>query len=356
MRVVLLLTLLVAESLVIIIRTEQLLPSLWEKAPSSIVEYPLTYNCSTNFNNTNTPCHLIDPWNYLNRLGIYKILISSASTIMPFCSSSNVSNILFGLASQFGWQYDSNRLFTNGSYQISNDSWWASVNYYLSVIPFLAAVDIGLIRQNSFRIVQRGAFCSDSDQCNRQVPEAMNKWRLFFTNISQPNFCPTAELDEKAIDHCYLGPMWSAHMASIESALPLVNSTLALLPSHNEQFFGLGWANLVGMVAMSRENTNLTNVNQYQREFLPRRILTDDDHPPHCPDLPVTVNRWLELLFSIPIDLYPTLKNIWKDATCNYAARRDSQLVMQTVVLSMPRAIEYFTEALAKSTIFPCDQ
>ncbi|CAF2523047.1 unnamed protein product [Rotaria sp. Silwood2] len=73
------------------------------------------------------------------------MLIDTTTRLMPFCSS-NATDILFGLASQLGWQFDSNRLFSNGTRNISTDSWWGSVNYYLSVISFIAAADAGVIR------------------------------------------------------------------------------------------------------------------------------------------------------------------------------------------------------------------
>ncbi|CAF2411253.1 unnamed protein product [Rotaria sp. Silwood2] len=83
-------------------------PSLWHTVPSSLTEYPLENDSSSQY-------RLTDPWFYPHRLGLYKILISSTTPLMPFCSSSNASNILFALPSQFGWQFDSNRLFTNGT-------------------------------------------------------------------------------------------------------------------------------------------------------------------------------------------------------------------------------------------------
>ncbi|CAF4357365.1 unnamed protein product, partial [Adineta steineri] len=114
----------------IITNNEISYPTLWQTVPESLTEYPLVdddYNSSQ--------YRLIDPWFYPHRLGLYKILINITTPLMPFCSSSNASNILFALPSQFGWQYDSNRLFTNGTLNISLNSWWASANYYLSVIP-----------------------------------------------------------------------------------------------------------------------------------------------------------------------------------------------------------------------------
>ena len=145
-------------------------PSFWREAPSSLNDYPLS--------NDSSESRLIDPWFYPHRLGLYKIIIDVTSPLMPFCSlsSTNVHNILFGPASQFGWQFDSNRLFTNDTMEISTNSWWASANYYISVIPFIAAVDVGLIQQGPFRIIKRENFCSNFDRritisyCNCSPP------------------------------------------------------------------------------------------------------------------------------------------------------------------------------------------
>src|SRR5207302_11217199 len=101
------------------------------------------------------------------------------------CSLSNASNIPFALPSQFGWQFDSNRLFTNGTLNISLDSWWASANYYLSVIPFLVAINVGLIPQESFRIIKYQNFCSNLTECLNQVPKAMKEWHYFFTHLQR---------------------------------------------------------------------------------------------------------------------------------------------------------------------------
>jgi len=332
--------------------TSDRLPFLWESAPSSLADYPLISNCTFDQNE----CRLIDPWIYLNRLGLYKILINITSPLMPFCSTSNIGNILFGLPSQFSWQFTSNRLYTNGTQQISDDSWWASANYYLSVIPFLAAVDAGLIRQGTFELIKHENFCSSIAECYQQIPEAMLRWREFFSNLSQPNYCQTDKVDGRVIDRCYLSPMWTAHVASLEYGLPLIASKVARLPSVNEQRFGLGWANVVGFIARSRESTNLTNTNLYQSEFFPQRLLTDDDHPPNCPDLSPTVNQALELLLEIKPSWYPELMTLWKPATCNYESRLDAQLVLQTVIVSKTKAAEYYSEAVAKSHLYPCDQ
>lgn len=326
-------------------------PLFWDRAPSSFSDYPLTGNCSSN-----DLCPLIDPWKYLDRLGLYKMLIASTSPWMPFVSSSsNVSNILFGLPCQFSWQFESNRLFSNGTNEISPDSWWASANYYLSVIPFLAAVDVGLIEQRKFLLLQHEEFCSTVEQCFDQIPEAMFRWREFFLSLTRTNSCRFDPTTDRGIDQCYLGAMWSAHVATIENALPLIASKVSRLPSKNEELFGLGWAHMVDFIGKSRKNTNLTETFKYQDNFLPGRMLTDGDHPPHCPDLSNDVNRALEILFGIRDQWYPELTRLWKEATCNFEARLEAQAVLETMAKSTFEAVGHYGQARLKSIIYPCD-
>lgn len=99
---------------------------------------------------------------------------------------------------------------------------------------------------------------------------------------------------------------------------------------------------------MARESTNLLNTMRYVDEVFPGRLLTDDDHPPHCSDLPKTVNQALELLFFVQPDWYPSLMKLWKEATCNYQSRQDAQRALETVVVSKTKAIEYYSEAVIK--------
>lgn len=195
-----------------------LYPPHWQLAPSNLAEFPL-------INESTLSYRLIDPWYYPHRLGLYKTLINITSPFMPFCSTSNASNILFALPSQFGWLFRSNRLFSNDTMNLSPDSWWASANYYLAVIPFLVAFDVGLLPNEPFRIVQYENFCSNSTECSQQIPQAMEQWHVFFLHLQQSSLCLGNEaIDQRMIDKCYLGDIWSAYKSSIFNALPLVRS------------------------------------------------------------------------------------------------------------------------------------
>lgn len=320
-------------------------PSLWQMAPSSLVDYPLINDSSS------TPYRLIDPWHYPHRLGLYKILINITTPLMPFCLSSNASNILFALPSQFGWQFDSNRLFTNGTLDISLDSWWASANYYISVIPFLAAVDVGLIPHQPFRIVQYENFCSNSTECLHQAPKAMKLWHNFFIHLQRSH----NEIDDRTIDNYYLGPMWLAYKASIDSALPLVESKLQFLPSDLERLFGYSWARLITLIAMTRKNTNLLHTIKNQRAFLPRRMLLESDRLLESNGLPHLVNKSLKFLMSFRFDWLSNIEQIWAKITCNYESRIYAQYTLETISISKLSAIKHLSQAIINSFFFQCD-
>lgn len=267
------------------------LPTFWNEAPSSISDYPTTTNCSSSQMKTNdSECHLIDPWLYLDRLGMYKILINVTTPFMRFCSqsTSTTCNILFGLAAQLGWQFDSNRLFSNGTKNISVNSWWASWNYY----------------------------------------ESVSCWA-----------CSICEIR----DECYLAPFWSAHTSSTDSSLSIIDTKLPLLPSHNEQRFGLSWVNALILIGMARTVSDLDRTNNYQSMYLPNRTLTKDDKPPNCPDLPETVNLALKLLLEVPVELYPELRDQWSKATgfC-YEQDKYAQKALEIVPISKVIALTYY--------------
>ena len=315
-------------------------PSLWNSVPSSLDEYPIVNDS-----------YIIDPWLYSHRLGLYKILISITNPLMPFCSVSNASNILFGLPSQFSWQYQSNRLFSNGSLNISVSSWWASGNYYLSIIPFLAAVDVGLLGKNKFEIIRRENFCVTSNECYQQVPNAMKQWRTFFTHLQRIQ----TKFNDESLDQDYLGPLWRAYKASIDEALPLIQTKFDLLPSNIERAFGYGWSRLLSLIAMTRKNTNLYETLKNQRRFLPHRLLQETDRKNFSTDLSSTVIQSLEVLFTFQYERLSTIEKFWRKLTCNYQGRIYCQEILELLAKSKLQALKTFIFALVNAIVFQCD-
>lgn len=264
---------------------ETILPG-WYEAPSSLADYPLKSGKIT-----------IDPWCYLDRLGLYKIILNATNDLMPMQDKSSLSssqngdenfnfkNILWGLPVQFSWQYESGRLqdFANASRcgknmkpwvvgnarqvdacsdgRVYSRSWWARMNYYLSVIPFLGAVNAGLIvplhpLQIAYPQFDPHDFCTSIEQCYQHSPDALNDWTILFQQlmVRKPDsdsthsyFAPTFSPRVNTITEL----MWTAHVTSLHSVIESFGEVLSYMPK-SEQKLGLAWANLVDYIAATR--------------------------------------------------------------------------------------------------------
>ena len=56
------------------------------------------------------PVTEIDPWQYEQRLGLYKTMILATQGYFKTWGYNNSGNILWGLPLQFGWQFTTKRL------------------------------------------------------------------------------------------------------------------------------------------------------------------------------------------------------------------------------------------------------
>ena len=282
-------------------------PVLWDRVPRGLEDFPVSENSS-----------LIDPWNYLHRQGMYRLLLTATAGAMQEFGASNTGNLLWGLALQHGWQMSSGRLKNfDGSSPwncgedilreatvkgeseqqphdlcISASSWWASLNYYLAVIPFLGAVQAGLFDYWDLRIeilkpayirvqeTEHGhppsdnpphwvdQYCTSIPECSQHAPNSLEAWTKFFLtvkNYEEPHqntrqdvgAVPLTRLD---VFKAYL---WHAHVQSIEGRLKRFEDRLVFL-SLPEQRFGVGWASLVGFLADTQVviNYNSTVISQ----------------------------------------------------------------------------------------------
>uniref|UniRef100_A0A8C8RJA1 Chromosome 6 open reading frame 58 n=1 Tax=Pelusios castaneus TaxID=367368 RepID=A0A8C8RJA1_9SAUR len=260
-------------------------PPLWDHAPGNIENFPVHGNKI-----------IINAWNYQERLGVYKILLNHSAKYFTAFGSNNIGNILWGLPLQHGWQYYTGRLedpsnVTNCSQKagqqlcISVRSWWACVNYYLSIIPFLGAVEAGFFGQLQHEIEilppeeLRADFCYSIADCRFRIPAVMDGWKAYFQ-----------------VDHFFIHTLhylWEPHVASISYAVP----NLKYL-SGPEASFGEDWANAVDFIAAIRFSTDLQNTNHFQA-FLPQRMLSECDNAPFISDFSPGQNKILLSLCAL---------------------------------------------------------
>ncbi|NXE08252.1 LEG1H protein, partial [Lophotis ruficrista] len=277
---------------------EDVYPPLWDLAPENLLDFLVKGNKI-----------VINAWNYQERLGVYKNLLSSSAKYFTAFGSQNFANILWGLPLQHGWQFRTGRLAdpsgeTSCGYEggdllcISVRSWWSCMNYYLAVIPFLGAVDAGLFGQLPYEVEilppeERTAdFCYSVADCRSRIPKLMDDWKAYFQVNNFPFFFhifPATVSSFKVDDALRL--MWKAHVASIAYALPKFQDSLKDL-SDPEASFGEDWANGVDFIAATHFSTDLLTTNNFQ-DFLPQRMLTEEDDLPSISDFSPQQNRVL---------------------------------------------------------------
>ncbi|XP_055982343.1 protein LEG1 homolog [Sorex fumeus] len=254
-----------------------LYPPKWEESPSQFSNY-------TSQNGK----YVVNPWVYPERLGLYKILLSKTAKYFQRFGKDNEQNPLWGLPLQHGWQYSSGRLAdptrtTDCGYEsdplcISEDSWWADLNYFLCVLPVLGAVDSGIMGISSDQLVlllppKDGLrFCNSVSSCQSSYPETMKKWKAFYQNIQ----LPFTSFDDN------LKYLWAAHTSTLEETLKKFEDRFVYY-SNPEVEFEKAWCVSVDYFASLHLHTTLIRIHEFQRG-LPSRILVNEDKIPFIKD------------------------------------------------------------------------
>ncbi|NXY80855.1 LEG1H protein, partial [Alcedo cyanopectus] len=272
---------------------EDVYPPLWDLAPGNLLDFPVKNNKID-----------INAWDYLQRLGMYKIMLNSTIKYFATFGSKNFGNVLWGLPLQHGWQFRTGILadpsnvttcgYEDGDLQcVSVRSWWSCMNYYLSALPFLGAVEAGLFGQLQYEIEllppeeQRADFCYSVADCRSRIPKLMDEWKAYFeVNIF---FSIPATFSFHLDDALQF--LWRAHVSSIAYALPKFHNSLKYL-SDAEANFGEDWANGVDFIAATHFSTDLLNTNNFQA-FLPQRMLVEGEGLPPISDFSPQQNRVL---------------------------------------------------------------
>ncbi|XP_053316238.1 protein LEG1 homolog [Spea bombifrons] len=300
-------------------------PPLWDSAPENLEDF--TSHDGSIF---------INPWNYLERHGMYKILLNVTAQHLDMNDPENKRNILWGLPIQHGWQYRSGRLADTQNQDktyVSPRSWWACMNYYLSAIPFLGAVDAGLFDvrfpiQLSEPKEYQSDFCYNIPDCYRSVPKPMEGWKAFFEFIKTPLDVPKEKAESE-----FLTRMWEAHTQSIRSALLPCSTRLSFM-STKESSFGVDWAAAVEFLAATNFLTDFNSTNNFHY-FLPPRILTELDIAPLILDFTTEQNRvvfmlhWLNKFNQLSGGHFLQL---WKKAMCSEEGKAAGRDLIQNMI------------------------
>ncbi|NP_001093526.1 liver-enriched gene 1, tandem duplicate 1 precursor [Danio rerio] len=319
--------------------TENGLPIQWGKAPSDLSHLPIS--------DTGVQ---VNPWDYSQRMTMYKMLINATNAYMSSMGPGEQENPLWSLPLQLGWKLKSGRLAdptldsssTCGSEAsdpvcISPLSWFACVNYYLSVLPFLAAVETGVVSSGGHQVlIQVPAevaqdYCSSYSDCSTKHPNAMAKWHLFFQSLRQVSQSEDSDFNKK---DSILGLMWAAEEESLQTASGACTERQKLYSSP-EVSFQQSWLNSAAFVSAAHFHANIERSEKFMAP-LPSRVLQEADSPPNIADLSTEENHTLYIfgwMNSVNQLLGGSLVNLWRKAMCSAQAREKGQALLHDLIL-----------------------
>lgn len=295
----------------------------------------------------------LDPWILDERLSLYGTLLNSTDAHWQ----DSASNVLWGLPLQLEWQNRSGRLsLPNGTTlgAISDQSWWACMNYYLSVVPYLGATQAQLVAPltnlTSPSSADPGKFCVGTNGTLECAP-AIQAWSAVFSAIASSSVETNSSLQLPCYEDPLLAVYWTAHTTSLHEALPLFTAELQLM-SKEEQRMGLGWANFVEMLASSLFDPAYDEVFSMQ-QYLPPRVLTDSDHPPFIANFSRETNELLLVLDTLADGggFYEFTLADWKRAmntssSCRCLGRQLIQYTLQDPLRGAEIALEVSKQCL----------
>ena len=297
------------------------LPTKWKSAPDSISKFPFD-------SDTNT--FTVDPWNYTQRLGAYKTMLTDSQAL--HFDKAGFESPLWGLPLQFGWQHDTGRLLgdapnagTLAGDKINTSSWWGGMNFMLSAVPFIGALEAGVLDVPHNSVVKLAPpkdgninFCTDYNSCLLFAPNATKNWKNFFVAVKN---LKNLTLNTSVV------LLWKAHVQSLHEGIPRMTSLLHRLPSSKESDFGLSWANLVDFIAALRFDVDYNKTNYLQGMIVPPRMLVESDHAPFIKDFSSAQNRALVVakLFNQANQLLKgKLLTMFQKACCTQKGRDDA--------------------------------
>jgi hypothetical protein len=189
-----------------------------------------------------------DVYSVTSRLAMYRQLVERTNPHGALGAEAEL-NPFWGYASQLAWQHRSGRLGATPNV-IDRASWWGACNYALSVVPFVAAMQLGLVPAIALEL-------------ERAYDEVMPEWHDALRMLTTSH-----DLDAIRL------AVWRAHRDSITLAVELAKGEHALLPRAEQRFVN-GWTRMVDLFAAAGLRTDLEKLVEIGGGALPSRILDD---------------------------------------------------------------------------------
>ncbi|KAM4633967.1 protein LEG1 homolog [Polymixia lowei] len=315
--------------------TENGLPVLWSQTVSQLTDLPTE-------NGVLAP----NPWQYLHRMSLYRLLIAATDPFMGSMGTNTTDSPIWGLPLQLAWELTSGRLIdptgattcglqTSDPMCISTQSWWACVNYFMSVLPFLSAAQQGIMGEGVQVKMQVPAgvedYCTTYADCAARYPEVMTKWDTFYQGLKEASESPVSDLEKR---DRILGLYWEAHQASLSATE--VCAARQSYYSSAEVSFANSWKNSAEYIAAVYFHSNLQRSVMFMTP-LPSRVLKEGDQAPNIADLSSDENHTLSIfswMNSMNRILGGSLVRMWRRAMCSVATREKGRALLEQLLMS----------------------
>ncbi|XP_057596134.1 protein LEG1 homolog [Hippopotamus amphibius kiboko] len=258
-------------------------PPFWDQINGDIAEFPVQNNKI-----------IVDLWKYMDRLKIYKILITESNKYFALFGENTRGNVLWALTLFYGKLFKTDRFSAplnssmcayeaGGSSCISIDSGWGGFNHYVIILNFLGAIESEFLGNLPYEVElisreeYRSNFCYSIEECRASYPQAMDTANRFYKYLQSRKMVstikdiPQYDTDEDTA----IRYMWELHQAAIDIAKPKLSDE-SLYSSKTERDFSLDF-----LLAMEFCEAALYRPYfESSAEFLvgfPHRLLTDQD-------------------------------------------------------------------------------
>lgn len=236
---------------------------------------------------------VIDPWLISERSEIGPTLLESTRITSQF-GEANLGNLLWAIDIQTVWQINTLRQQSDpSSKRIDEYSWYSCMNYFLTVVPYLAAIGSNILPLVEFLPPQSNSQDKFPIIYEKIDPVIATAWTDYFDNIKRLQIDPTYPVSIDYLQRL----LWTAHNCTVALTSLQIQQEMEML-NVKEESFATGFAHFVELLAIFNVNTSYSTMD-ILKEFFPQRKLTVLDTPPLILDMTPEQNALISSFFSI---------------------------------------------------------
>ncbi|XP_036623720.1 protein LEG1 homolog [Trichosurus vulpecula] len=321
-------------------------PYLWDQVPGSIEDLPVKDDQI-----------IMDPWDYRDRLSMYKLMINHSAKYFTQFGINNTGNVFWALATFYGKLYVTGRCDNPSNDLVNNSpekenfvltkSGWSGISYYVAIPFFLSALKLNFFGPLPYQIEllpqeeRRSDFCYSFDECNASYPQMMAIDLKIFeylqsrekTSNNAEN--PTYNTDMETIIHY----TWSGHQAGVDVGKPLFYDKSQFY-SAGEKDFAESFLTTIEFLEAANYPSDFKNASDILLGFPHRRLTTGDWLIPgwDFDKYEKVLLTAVKLISGINSISGGAFLNIWKTIMMSETARKDAPVLIK-IMFDFPEFI-----------------